>query len=111
MRRHDSYYVYMIQDRKGTYYSGYTRCLEARLDLHRRGRGAKYLRGRSPLQLVYYKQYRYFRNALLAEQRLKKLTRDRKENLIRIFEAKRDAGPRRFAKQSETAGASLGLEK
>ena len=81
-------YVYMTQDRNSTYYSGYTKDLNNRLDLHARGNGAKYLRGRSPLKLVFYKEYKYFKNALVAEQRLKRLTRKHKQQLVRIFEAK-----------------------
>ena len=82
----------MIQDKNGTYYSGYTKDLINRFDLHSTGYGAKYLRGRSPLQLVFYKKYLYFKNARLAEQRLKRLTRKRKQELVHIFEAKLNAG-------------------
>ena len=82
----------MIQDKIGTYYSGYTKDLNSRLNLHANGNGAKYLRGRSPLKLVFYKKYNYFKNALIAEKRLKRLTRDRKQQLIHIFEAKLNAG-------------------
>ena len=88
MKRRDIFYVYMIEDKHGTYYSGYTRDLKNRIGLHRDGHGAKYLRGRSPLKLVYCKEYRYYRNALQAEQRLKKLTRKDKEDLARSFEVK-----------------------
>ena len=92
MKRHDSFYVYMIQDKNGTYYSGYTKDLNNRLNLHNNGNGAKYLRGRSPLKLVFYKKYHYLKNAMIAEQRLKHLTRNRKQQLAHIFEAKLNAG-------------------
>jgi putative endonuclease len=82
----------MIEDKNGTYYSGYTRDLEARFDLHQTGRGAEYLRGRGPLKLVFCKQYRNFKNAVVAEQRLKKMTRKRKKEFVKIFEANLDAG-------------------
>ena len=92
MKRHNVFYVYMIEDKHGTYYSGYTKDLKNRFDLHEKGRGAKYLKGRSPLRLVFYKQYRYFKNALLAEQRLKQLSRQRKQKLAHFFETKLNAG-------------------
>ena len=91
MKRHDNFYVYMIRDKNGAYYSGYTKDLNNRLDLHANGNGAKYLRGRSPLKLVFYKKFNYFKNALIAEQRLKRLTRERKQQLAHIFEAKLSA--------------------
>ena len=82
----------MIEDKNGTYYSGYTKDLNNRIDLHVKGTGAKYLRGRSPLRLVFCKEYKYFKNAMIAEQRLKRLTRKHKQNLIHIFESKLNAG-------------------
>jgi len=54
--------------------------------LHNRGKGAKYLRGKLPVQLVYAKEYKYYKNAIRAESRIKKLTRAKKENLIRNYE-------------------------
>lgn len=86
----------MVQDKNGTYYSGYTKDLNNRFGLHEKGNGAKYLRGRSPLKLVFYKEYKYFKNALNAEQRLKHLTRKRKQQLVHIFEAKLNAGAPEF---------------
>jgi|GEM_PF-1525480 len=94
MKQRDEFYVYMIQDKNGTYYSGYTKDLNNRFDLHSAGYGAKYLRGRSPLKVVFYKKYLYFKNALMAEQRLKRLTRQRKQELAHIFEANLSAGNR-----------------
>ena len=83
----------MIQDKNGTYYSGYTKDLNRRFDLHSKGDGAKYLIGRAPLKLVYYKTYKYFKNALIAEKTLKRLTRQRKQELINIFEDKMKDAP------------------
>ena len=90
-KRHDSFYVYMVEDRNGTYYSGYTQDLNNRLGLHSKGHGAKFLIGRAPLKLVFYKEYRYYKNALVAEQRLKRLTRKHKQQLVHIFESSRSA--------------------
>jgi len=92
MNRHSNFFVYMIQDKNGTYYSGYTKDLANRIDLHEKGNGAKYLRGRAPLKLVYRKKYNYYKNALIAERRLKKLTRKRKQQLAHIFETNLSAG-------------------
>jgi len=84
--RHGRYWVYMVQASDETYYTGATNNLEHRLTLHNAGHGAKYLRGRGPVQLVYTKEYRYYKRALDAERQLKKFTRKQKEELIRAHE-------------------------
>ena len=81
------YCVYILKCRDGTYYTGCTNDLPKRIREHNNSkRGAKYLRGRLPVELVYAKEYRYYRNALHAERRIKALPRKRKEELIGIYE-------------------------
>ena len=77
-----NHYVYMIRCKYGTLYTGYTQDLKERLNKHNSGKGAKYLRGRGPLELVYSKGFRTKSAALAAEIMVKKLTRDKKEELI-----------------------------
>lgn len=77
-----SFYVYIVQCRDGSFYTGYTPNLKNRIELHNKGRGAKYTRGRSPVELVWYKEYRYFRYAFLEENRIKRLPRAKKEKLV-----------------------------
>lgn len=67
------------------YYTGSTNNLEERLERHNKGYGAKSLRGKLPVKVVYVKEYRYYKNALHTERNLKKLTRAQKEELIRIY--------------------------
>lgn len=81
----NKHWVYIVQCRDGTYYTGYTADLENRIAMHNRGIGAKYLQRRLPVRLVYAKEYRYYKNALRAERRVKKLPRAQKLNLIRIY--------------------------
>ena len=85
MKRHDAYYVYIIEDKNGRYYTGYTKDISKRIELHSKGRGAKYLKARRPLKLVYHKEYLYYKNALNAERRIKHYTHARKQELINIF--------------------------
>ncbi len=77
------YFVYIVECRDGTYYTGYTPDIENRLKLHNSGRGAKYTRDRRPVKLVWCKEYRYFKKAFLEEKRIKKLPREKKEKLIK----------------------------
>ena len=75
--------VYIVQCRYGTYYTGYTNDLAARIALHTKGQGAKYLRGRLPVTLVYTKKYKSSQDALRAERNIKNLTRQEKEILVK----------------------------
>lgn len=46
-------YTYILRCADGTLYCGWTNDLTARLAAHNSGRGAKYTRGRGPVQLAY----------------------------------------------------------
>ena len=85
IQRTGKYFVYILQCSNGTYYTGYTNNLENRIKEHNNGNGAKYLRGKLPVKLVYAKEYRYYKNALHRERNIKKMTRKQKEELIRIY--------------------------
>ena len=85
IKREGRFFAYIVQCGDGTYYTGYTQNLKERVSLHNSGKGAKYLRGRLPVKLVYTKEYRYYKNALSAERRIKELTREQKLNLIRVY--------------------------
>ena len=85
--RKTDFWVYIVQCSDGTYYTGYTNDLEKRIALHNSGNGAKYLRGKLPVKLVFVKEYRYYKNALRGERSIKKLTRKQKEELIKIYES------------------------
>lgn len=80
------YYVYIVECGNGTYYTGSTKDLEKRVALHNKGRGAKYLRGKTPVKLVYVKEYKYYKSAFKKELALKKLTHKQKQELIRNHE-------------------------
>ncbi len=88
IQRHGRYYVYIVESNSGTYYTGYTNDLAKRIKEHSQGsRGAKYLRGKLPVKLVYVKEYQYYKKAVQEESRIKKLRRYQKEQLINGFKA------------------------
>ncbi len=75
--------MYIVQCRGSTYYTGYTNDLEKRIKEHNSGkRGAKYLKGKGPLKLVWAKEYKYLHYAMSAEYKIKQLNRKQKELLI-----------------------------
>ena len=76
-----SWYVYMLRCGDGTLYTGITDNVEKRLSAHRAGKGAKYTRGRSPLELVYVEEQLDKSAALRREIAIKKLPRKEKLKL------------------------------
>lgn len=75
--------VYIVECKDGTYYTGYTNDIDNRIERHNSGKGAKYVRGRGPVKLVYTKKYRRKKDALRAERDIKGLKRAEKERLVR----------------------------
>ena len=46
-------YVYILRCGDGSLYTGWTNDLDARIEAHRSGRGAKYTRSHLPVELAY----------------------------------------------------------
>ena len=77
-----SWYVYMLRCGDGTLYTGITDDVPKRLAAHRAGKGAKYTRGRGPLELVYTEELADKSTALKREIQIKKLSRPEKLKLL-----------------------------
>jgi len=75
-------YVYILQCRDNTLYTGYAIDLEKRLAEHREGRSCKYTRGRLPVQLVYQEKLPGKSEAMKRELQIKKLSKTQKQRLI-----------------------------
>ena len=82
--------LYLLRCGDGTLYCGISTDVEARLEVHRSGQGAKYTRGRGPLELVYREVCGDHSAALKREIAVKKLTRQEKEKLIRQWKNSED---------------------
>ena len=78
-----TWYLYILRCGDGSLYTGITTDVGKRLEAHRAGKGAKYTRGRTPLELVYRETCGSHSDALRRELAVKKLTRDQKERMIR----------------------------
>ena len=76
------YTLYILRCGDGTLYTGITSDLPRRLAAHRAGKGAKYTRGRGPLELVYQEDCTDKSAALRREIAVKRLTRQEKLALI-----------------------------
>ena len=75
------WYVYLLRCGDGTLYTGSTDDVEKRLAAHRAGKGAKYTRGRGPLELAYFEQLPDKSAALRREYEIKQMTRQEKLRL------------------------------
>lgn len=76
------HYVYIVKCADGTYYTGYTNDLNRRIEQHNQGEGAKYTKGRRPVELVYSQEFNSKSKAMKREYKIKQLTRQKKIELI-----------------------------
>lgn len=77
------YSLYILRCRDGTLYTGIAIDVDRRIREHESGiRGARYLRGRGPLQLEFSVRLGDRATAQQYEYRVKRLQRERKEALI-----------------------------
>jgi putative endonuclease len=74
--------VYIILCTDDTFYTGITTDMQRRFDQHAAGRGAKYFRGRQPLQVVYQESGHTRSSATSREMEIKGLARTEKSILI-----------------------------
>ncbi len=76
-----TWYLYILRCGDGSLYTGITTDIPHRLEAHRRGVGAKYTRGRGPLELKYQEHCGTHSQALRRELEVKALRRPEKEAL------------------------------
>jgi putative endonuclease len=78
----DCWHVYFLRTRRSALYAGITNDVKRRVNAHETGRGAKALRARGPLRLVYQAEIGSRALALRVERRLKRLSKARKEEIV-----------------------------
>jgi len=78
-----AWFVYLVRCQDTTLYCGIAKNLEKRLEEHNSAdKGAKYTRGRRPVQLVYAEEAASRAKATQRESRIKKMSRREKMALI-----------------------------
>ena len=75
----------MVECADGTYYTGWTTDPERRVKEHNSGRGALYTKFRRPVELIYLEQVADRSIAQQREYAIKKLTREKKIDLVRSY--------------------------
>ena len=78
----DPWWVYFIECRTGAIYIGISRDVNARYNLHVRGKGARYTRMNPPLRLIGSKECSNRTEAARAEISFKQLTAEEKWSLV-----------------------------
>ncbi|MCM3118174.1 GIY-YIG nuclease family protein [Neobacillus sp. MER 74] len=78
----NEHFFYVLTCKDGSLYGGYTNNLEKRIKMHNEGKGAKYTRGRGPVELTYYQCFENKGDALRAEYNFKRLTRKKKDEFL-----------------------------
>ena len=76
------HWVYILECDDGSFYTGYTTDVERRVREHDRGEGAKYTRGRTPVELVHRERFDSKSAAMSREYEIKQLSRTEKERLV-----------------------------
>jgi len=77
------YYVYVLQCKDHSFYTGYTQNVKARMKLHKLGRGARYVRTHCPEKIVYLEKFETRKDAMKREREIKKMTHEQKLKLAR----------------------------
>ncbi|NLG85761.1 MAG: GIY-YIG nuclease family protein [Firmicutes bacterium] len=73
-----AHYVYILRCRDNTLYTGYTTDPQRRLREHQEGKGARYTRGRLPVELLGFLKFDSRSEALSAEAAIKRCSHQKK---------------------------------
>jgi putative endonuclease len=84
------YHVYVLRCSDNTFYTGYTTDVERRVREHDAGDGAKYTRGRTPVELIHVEPFDSQSEAMSREYEIKQYARAEKERLVESSDAEAD---------------------
>lgn len=76
------WYLYIIRAASQSLYTGITTDVERRFNQHQTNKGAKHLKGKGPLSIVYQIRIGDRSTALKLEYRIKQLSKIKKERLV-----------------------------
>ncbi|MET0787416.1 MAG: GIY-YIG nuclease family protein [Paenisporosarcina sp.] len=85
MEMSNQHTFYVLECGDGSYYAGYTNDLNRRIDVHNKGKGAKYTRARLPVTCIFQENFETKQQAMKAEYAFKQL---KKIDKIKYMESK-----------------------
>ena len=80
-----AYFVYILQCRDGTFYTGTTNDIPQRLETQASGKGSKYVRSRLPVKLIYREELPDKNTALAREWQIKSWSRAQKIKNLKLL--------------------------
>ena len=78
--------TYILKCNDNSLYTGWTNDITHRLKMHNEGKGAKYTRGRGPVELVFLEEFETKQEAMSREAKIKRLSRKEKLLLIETYQ-------------------------
>jgi UV DNA damage endonuclease len=82
-RGEGTWYLYVLACRDGSWYTGITKNLARRIEMHGKGTASKYTRSRLPVRMIYQEACGKRSDALKKEAWVKGMTREEKEEYVR----------------------------
>ena len=76
------WFLYILECQDGSFYTGITKDIERRLQLHNEGKGAKFTRSRRPVKVIYQEILSTRSQALIRECEIKALPKEKKQTLV-----------------------------
>ena len=77
-----AFFVYLLECSDKSLYCGYAAELNARVELHNKGRASKYTKSRLPAKLVFIEKKKSKSKAMKREAEIKKMARQQKLELV-----------------------------
>lgn len=84
-----TWFVYIVKCKDDSFYTGITIDIKRRIEEHNNKMGAKSLRGKVPVSLIYYERYNNQTEAAKREKEIKGWRREKKIKLIKGFTLKK----------------------
>ena len=81
MKKGVGFYVYILLCNDGSFYTGYTKDIDARTRQHEMGKGARYTKAHKPQKLAYVETHQTRSAAMKREREIKKLSHQQKQAL------------------------------
>jgi putative endonuclease len=80
------FFVYVLKCSDGTLYTGYTNDIAQRMEKHKNGLGAKYVRARLPFKHIYTETFSTKQEAMKREYQIKRWNRERKIKELKLLD-------------------------
>ena len=78
------WFVYIVQCKDNSFYTGLTNDIQKRIRLHNDGQGARHTKLYGPVKLRYYEEFEERFVAMKREKEVKQWPRERRERLLKF---------------------------